>query len=874
MLASEDNTIEKNPERNEAEDYNLLRGYGLDYIQKLSSKLWTDYNIHDPGVTILELLCYALTDLGYRTSFDIRDILTPAGEKGPEMKNAFYSAKKILTSHPITINDFRKLIIEKVPGVRNVWFETEDKDAYIPAIGFDPKKNANFPAIGFDPKKNSNIFIDPKSSEELKLKLKGLYKVKVELEDYKIISEAHKDILEKLTAYKTNINTPVNSTNYKTCYENYIQSILMSYRNICEDFDKVCILDDFPVGICADIELKPGAKDQKVLTEIYRKLYEYINPSIKLYTFQQLLEKGRSIEQIFQGTAVDRGFIDYEELKSFDRKKTLHISDLINIIMDIDGVLNIRNIQFNTNNCSQIKDYYNKSCLHLEEADKQSFRFNFDINESLGKLNKIIFRNGMIYYLAQATSDYKITDVIDYSERPHNFESDLPLPTGNNRELDKYISIQDEFPKAYMVGREGIPDSASDLRKAQRLQLKAYLLFFDQLLADYLAQLDSVKDLLSWRDPAAEETYNFKKLTDSEIFDLDKILSEELLSDYDKYQPIIENVKLEKNRRSRLLDHLMARFNEKFVDYTVFKFIQDSEGSSYTHYANNEIINDKKDFLRHYPAISANRSHAIDYTHPLSADNYNMLELRISKALGVDSDHANRILAPEIVDNNPLKIIFKNNSGEDFDKTFGLHIYEHILFRPLSNDSISPEQKFLKLYYGNTGGAGCGDIIKDPYSMKATVVVPGWLHISGRMEFRRFVEQKIRMEMPAHVAVKICWIDPRQMFEMETKFQTFINSLNELFKPGNNKVQTVVSAYKTALNDAVTSLSSLNNMYPPSALEEVWDYVTGNVKQTPVILDNTALAGGNDLNWEFSVENTDVTPKTKEKKPKKKKITK
>jgi len=860
MLESKNYSIEKNPARIEAEDYDLLRSYGIDHIQKLSSNLWTDHNVHDPGITILELLCYALTDLGYRTSFDIADILTPKGEKGPEMRNAFFSAKKILTCHPITINDYRKLIIEKVPGVRNVWFETEDNDIYNPPIGFDPKKNAN-------------IFVKSTTPEDQKLKLKGLFKVKVELEDFKIISAAHKDILEKLKAYKANTNTPVNNINYKTCYENYILSILTAYRNIGEDFDKVSILKDVPVGICADIELKPNAREQNVLVEIYRRLYEYINPSVKLYTFQQLLDKGRSMEQIFQGTTVDRGFIDYEELSAFDRKTTLHISDLINIIMDIDEVQSIRNIQFNLESCGLNNDYFNKSCLHLENPDTDSFRFQIDINKSDDKLNKIIFRKGMIYYLAQATKEYKITEVIEYSDKPQNFESDLPLPTGNYRELDTYISIQDEFPKAYMLGREGIPDSAGDLRKAQRLQLKAYLLFFDQLLADYLAQLDSVKDLLSWRDPAAEETYNFKKLTGEEIYDLDKILSEELVSDYDKYQPIIEHVKLEKNRRSRLLDHLMARFNEKFVDYTVFKFMQDSEGSSYTHYANNEIINDKKDFLRHYPAISGNRSHAIDYTHPLTADNYNMLELRISKALGVDSDNVNRLLAPEVVDNNPLKMIFKNNSGDDFNKTFGLHIYEHILFRPLCNDSISPEQEFLKLYYG-TGSAGCDDIIKDPYSMKATVVVPGWLHISGRMEFRRFVEQKIRMEMPAHVAVKICWIDPRQMYEIETKFQAFVNSLNELFKPGNNKVQAVISAYKTALNEAVISLSSLNNMFPPSALEEVWDYITGNVNLTPVILDNTALAGGDDRNWDFSVENTDVTPKKKEKSPKKKKKTK
>ena len=48
-------------------DFNGLKRKGLKLLQKLSGKAWTDYNLHDPGVTILEVLCYALTDLVYRT---------------------------------------------------------------------------------------------------------------------------------------------------------------------------------------------------------------------------------------------------------------------------------------------------------------------------------------------------------------------------------------------------------------------------------------------------------------------------------------------------------------------------------------------------------------------------------------------------------------------------------------------------------------------------------------------------------------------------------------------------------------------------------------------------------------------------------------
>src|SRR5690606_8107698 len=110
-------------------NWELLRNAGIKHIENLGSDLWTDYNLHDPGITILEVLCYALTDLGYRTNLDIKDILA----RSPEEKNQairtvfdkprddnFYTAAEILSCNPVTLNDFRKLLID-VPGVKNAW---------------------------------------------------------------------------------------------------------------------------------------------------------------------------------------------------------------------------------------------------------------------------------------------------------------------------------------------------------------------------------------------------------------------------------------------------------------------------------------------------------------------------------------------------------------------------------------------------------------------------------------------------------------------------------------------------------------------------------------------------------------------------------
>ncbi|MBL7774650.1 MAG: hypothetical protein JNK89_01535, partial [Saprospiraceae bacterium] len=72
-------------------------------------------------------------------------------------------------------------------------------------------------------------------------------------------------------------------------------------------------------------------------------------------------------------------------------------------------------------------------------------------------------------------------------------------------DLSDYWSIQHDFPNVYGIGPDGLPDSATLQRKAQALQLKGYLLFFDQLLADYLAQLAQLRVLFSLR-PESERS--------------------------------------------------------------------------------------------------------------------------------------------------------------------------------------------------------------------------------------------------------------------------------------------------------------------------------------------------------------------------------
>ena len=104
-------------------DFTALRNEGLKHLGALSGKLWTDHNLHDPGITTLEVLSYAILDLGYRTSRPIEHLLAPTTENNKD--DNFFTPNQILTNNPLTIMDYRKLLLS-LPEIRNAWLMVSD----------------------------------------------------------------------------------------------------------------------------------------------------------------------------------------------------------------------------------------------------------------------------------------------------------------------------------------------------------------------------------------------------------------------------------------------------------------------------------------------------------------------------------------------------------------------------------------------------------------------------------------------------------------------------------------------------------------------------------------------------------------------------
>lgn len=351
-----------------------------------------------------------------------------------------------------------------------------------------------------------------------------------------------------------------------------------------------------------------------------------------------------SVDKIFEGPALDHGFIDDNELDKADRKKFIHVSDLIQIIMDVKGVISVKTIQIanipQDNEDGAIESKAVKWCLQL--AFEQNYVPRLSVNDS-----KIVFYKEQLPFRASATKVEELMEVLEDGERVSKLFNpvlDFEIPKGEYRDLESYESIQNDFPLTYGIGDEGLPNmgkntAVNERRKAGARQLKGFLMHFDQLLANYFSQLAHVKDLFSM-NAEKDEFGNYivgRTYYTQPLFDIVPN-GDELYTDKNGHAVslnlIAESEEDFFTRKNKFLDHLIGRFAENFADYALLTFKLSGELK-----APNELVEDKLAFLNAYPAISSARGLGFNHQEPCKiwhVDNISGLRRRVSFLTGID----------------------------------------------------------------------------------------------------------------------------------------------------------------------------------------------------------------------------------------------
>ncbi|SMP27506.1 hypothetical protein SAMN06265367_10585 [Algoriphagus winogradskyi] len=394
------------------------------------------------------------------------------------------------------------------------------------------------------------------------------------------------------------------------------------------------------VGIYEALEVRTDPKNSKLCEILLSPNF----PSPVLMDDDQVFlgnwEESQCIptEKLFEGPLLKHGFIDEGELAKADRRSSIHVTDLIHIIMDIPGVKAVKSIQIankpQDNASGSIPSKSVRWCLELAVDEYYVPRLNTE-------LSKITYYKEELPFRANREKVEDLLQEYKAGERKQKIyypKMDFDLPTGNFRDPGNYDSIQNDFPLVYGITEAGmLPKSQGRPNLPQVQQLKAYLMVFEQMLVNYLSQLANTRHLFSI-DNSTDEFGN--PIIDATYFSqsLEKLTPDgaELWKDLVALEPtvkeITESVEDFQIRRNRFLDHLLARFAEQFTDYGLLALrLNPAQGQA-------RLIEDKMAFLNNYPKISSYRGKGFDYKigdHFWHRENLSGLENRIQGLMGI-----------------------------------------------------------------------------------------------------------------------------------------------------------------------------------------------------------------------------------------------
>ncbi|MCB2206167.1 hypothetical protein KQI65_15600 [bacterium] len=900
-------TIKKLAALGASEDYTALRKEGIDLIEQLGRALWTDFNIHDPGITLLELLCYAETEIGYKLGFSVEDLLArhPAAPQDPAddaASQCFYTAREILTCNPWTPGDFRKLCID-LEGVRNAWLLCKDCRCGVPIYAsckdsvlqyartehpvrirgfndvlveldvnqvygdlnsgkvisnlqfasagrfskatmemrFPPYHRAEDAIPAFDDllpaettieqvtassiAASKNQVVDVPETDLYRALHRVLYATLVV--EYRIAPAApiqqftltdvplrvwYRSDDDRRSITIADLRQLLEDTGSGGVIPRYtaqlreadsimhdVTAAVHAHRNLAEDFCSITTVPVEDIGICADITMTGDADIEEVLGEAYRQISQYFNPPVPMYSLREMLAMGEVTEDIFNGPELDHGFIRNEELDASSLRSHLYASDVINILMDIEGVTAVANLT--------LVRYDDEGTLVESQP--------WELAVTAGHLPRLYIHGSKVLVykneLPFLPDPDELNDALqlqngkDATGKQSQQDNDFPVPTGSWVDNSSMLALQESLPETYGISSAGLPEHASDARRGKAKQLRAYLMVFEHVLSVYLRQLSHFRDMLTIDVPLTaagdHQTYFPQVLTDTRLKGAGEI--------YDSMSDVLLHSFLETpasavQRRNLFLDHLLARFAESFADYALM--LHTAIGSEMK--TGEQLIADKVHFLEQFSLMSHDRGKAFNYRNGgkgCESDEIAGLERRIRVLLGLKGE---------------------NNMADDADNVF---VVEHILLRPRNAPSaLLPDGDPLLTICIPPDCSFCGE--QDPYSFRLTIVIngEGGFANSG-MEFRRFAERSIREEVPAHLAVKICWVSKEQLTAFESVYCAWLKELSrEEVKPLQLHARLV---------ELLEEFVKLKSVYPTATLH---DCVDGD-DENRIYLNNTSI---------------------------------
>ena len=784
----------------ESLDFESLRERGNKITQELSGDVWTDYNLHDPGVTLLEILCYALTDVSYRAQ-QLKDTLQTAKPvPGPFIDRYFFKYEELIPSLPVTQVDFETFIEKAHQKVKTAWvtpfpiMTTKEviKGGYEVSILFreDPYyKDLNSDLLEVIINKNetkAHIILFDKENRKLEWeKIKAVRSCKIdpaepdsffqfEIHNCQVlleleIKQTNKRTYEKkkvkarisvtasdrplsastsVSRYKSNLTEVLESKEFlevlkkglkkehhKQNILGEIKNTLLPLRNLCEDFKVFHVVSIQEIKINVSMLLNPGATQTSGLVH---KVYDQID----VFLFS-IMEKAKAPGSRGKKNVLYSSNI-IERLSLIEGIEAVQLHGLN---LYVDGIPTISLQEENAFDCIQLQNF----SLYAPKVSREKSSVTF---LQSGTSNTI--------RVSEVSAPFTPRSMQNLIYESHRGKIAAPVADRFTdtffREIREYVSIQEDFPQNYRLTPGKIPEKAPEEVRSQQKRFKAYLLFYDRVLMEFLERLFRLNEQLSLKQNAEIFSFSLDEILKKEhpdIKELDLLLTQKGT----QIRIPAENLERGISQKNQILDHLLSRFAIRF---------QNLETS--TEIAPEELLQKKIRLLKDIPVITRERGLGLsllpeDTETIWGGEILSGLQKRLYRLLGIGGEELinTKLTSP------------KEKEGK------GLYLIEHLLLVERKENQVFDKKL-------NQASSLLIDFLEDlapdnnsqfSYSFEISLLIPDWYKEWSNKEA---YEEFIKKEIPAHILPNIYWLDKKSLKGFEILYEDWLKALLQAHK--------------------------------------------------------------------------------------------
>ncbi|MBS1612470.1 MAG: hypothetical protein JST49_06580 [Bacteroidetes bacterium] len=180
------------------------------------------------------------------------------------------------------------------------------------------------------------------------------------------------------------------------------------------------------------------------------------------------------------------------------------------------------------------------------------------------------------------------------------------MPKGRYLPLGDYYPLMYTLPPLYNVSPAGPMPPINNLRKAETKQLKAYLLVYEQVYANWNVQIEKLNQFFSTSKASLSNTYATKLIDNGDLLDVQDVYASGFTESF--LNEIGESLRELYDRKNRTYNHLLARLGENNNDYLLLNNQLDGKLID-----PENVIDNKRELIKSFSQNTYNKARSLNY---------------------------------------------------------------------------------------------------------------------------------------------------------------------------------------------------------------------------------------------------------------------